>query len=183
MIDEICSDPEVWIAPFGQVAAYLDSFATDVGVPVAGDGVASAWLRGLSEVDTTYVVVTMYNEAREESGWSNEIAIAPLATAARRPCSVFRPEPTQPPRAVPNPFMTETTLELAVPVAGPLRVEIFSVSGRWMRTYDLGRVSAGAHRVLWDGRDGSGRPAAAGVYWVRVRTGAGTQAGKVVLRR
>ena len=58
MIDEISSDPEIWIAPFGEVAAYLDSFATDVGVPVVGEGVASAWLHNVSETDTTYVVVT-----------------------------------------------------------------------------------------------------------------------------
>jgi peptidoglycan/xylan/chitin deacetylase (PgdA/CDA1 family) len=183
MIDEIAADPEVWIAPFGQVAAYLDSFATDVGVPVAGEGVASAWLNDLSETDTTYVVVTMYNSAREESGWSNEIAIPPLVSATSESSPPSLVEAWHLPRALPNPVVSQTTLELLCPVAGPARVEIIGVSGRVARTFDLGWVPAGRRRVPWDGRDGSGRPAAAGVYWIRLRTGAGTQVGKAVVRR
>jgi hypothetical protein len=183
MIDEISSDSEVWIAPFGQVAAYLDSFATDVGVPATEEGVASAWLYGLSETDTTYVVVTAYNDAREESGWSNEVATPPLVSAAGRVRPVIRPELLAGPRVFPNPFTTETTFEFLVPVSGPLRIEILNVSGRLARAYDMGWVPVGVQRVPWDCRDGSGQPVAAGVYWVRVRTSAGAQMGKAVLRR
>jgi hypothetical protein len=183
MIDEIASDPEVWIAPFGEVAAYLDGFGTDVGVPVTAPGVASAWLHDVSETDTTYVVVTTYNSDREESGWSNEIAIPPLVSAVNQPTPLPSAKSVPLPRALPNPVVSETTLELLCPVPGPARVEIIGVSGRVARTLDLGSVPAGMQRVLWDGRDESGRPAAAGVYWIRLRTGAGTQVGKAVVRR
>jgi hypothetical protein len=183
MIDEIASDPEIWIAPFGQVAAYLDSFATDVGVPGIGPGVASAWLHGLSETDTTYVVVTAYNADREESDWSNEIALPPLAAVDSEHWPQTLVETLPPPRALPNPVLAEATLEFVCPLAGPVQVEIFGVSGRVTRRFGLGWAPAGVQRVLWNGRDGSGRPAAAGVYWIRVRTGAKHQVGKVVVRR
>jgi hypothetical protein len=183
MIDEISSDPEIWIAPYGEVAAYLNDFATDVGIPVTAAGVASAWLHGLSQTDTTHVVVTSYNAACEESGWSNEIALPPQVTPSPERPLASEVEGLPTPRALPNPMVAETTLEFVSPVAGPARVEIFSVSGRAARAFDLGWVPAGMQRLLWDGRDDSGRPVAAGIYWVRVHTGGGAQVGKVVLRR
>jgi len=36
-----------------------------------------------------------------------------------------------------------------------------------MATLVAGELPAGAHRLLWDGRDTAGRRAAAGTYWVR----------------
>ena len=44
-------------------------------------------------------------------------------------------------------------------------------------------LEAGAHRLVWDGRSAERRPAPAGVYFVRVRTGAGDLSRKVVVVR
>jgi flagellar hook assembly protein FlgD len=42
-----------------------------------------------------------------------------------------------------------------------------------VRTLHAGALSAGEHRVDWDGRDGGGAPAAAGLYFARVEAAGG----------
>ncbi|MBD3337045.1 MAG: hypothetical protein GF355_16140, partial [Candidatus Eisenbacteria bacterium] len=41
--------------------------------------------------------------------------------------------------------------------------------GRRIRTLADGPVGAGTHTAVWDGRDEQGQPAAAGVYFARMR--------------
>ena len=45
---------------------------------------------------------------------------------------------------------------------------LLDVTGRRVRTLDLGFKERGLHRVRWDGTDEGGRPVAAGVYWLRL---------------
>jgi len=65
----------------------------------------------------------------------------------------------------PTPRGAAIHLNLAQPATG--RLEIFAADGRRMATLVAGELPAGAHRLLWDGRDTAGRRAAAGTYWVR----------------
>ncbi len=73
---------------------------------------------------------------------------------------------SSPPRLVafPSPFDQRVRIEL--PGAGALAagsvVRIFDASGRLVRAFPP--LSAAASSIEWDGRDGSGMPAAAGVY-------------------
>jgi hypothetical protein len=70
-----------------------------------------------------------------------------------------------------NPIGASATFHLEVPSGGrsPVAVRVFDVRGRLVRDVVAGRLPAGAHAVDWDGRDGSGRPVPAGVYFVRAR--------------
>ena len=74
----------------------------------------------------------------------------------------------------PNPFNPETRISYGVPsgVAStdPKRLEIFTVDGRHVRTFEPQRT-AGWHQVTWDGTDDSGQMAAAGLYITRVALG------------
>ena len=45
-----------------------------------------------------------------------------------------------------------------MPAAGEIRLRVFDVHGRCVRTLDHRQASAGAHTAAWDGRDASGRP-------------------------
>jgi hypothetical protein len=73
-------------------------------------------------------------------------------------------------RLGPNPLVAGPLLvELAMPRAGPARVEVFSLDGRLVRPLASGAREAGVHRLEWDGRDAAGRASPAGVYLVRVR--------------
>lgn len=76
-------------------------------------------------------------------------------------------------RAVfPNPFRTATTVRFFVD-RGPaaVRVEVFDVAGRRVRTLIDRPMPRGDHIVGWDTADAEGRPVAAGVYVARLLVG------------
>jgi hypothetical protein len=74
---------------------------------------------------------------------------------------------------VPNPFNPSTTVWFDLPRTGGLTVGVYDLHGRVVRTLHTGVLEAGRHRVEWDGRDGAGDPAAAGVYLLRLQTADG----------
>jgi hypothetical protein len=74
-----------------------------------------------------------------------------------------------PPR--PNPFSGTTEIPFLLPRVGEASVEVYNALGERVRTLARGVRSAGAHRVVWDGRDGSGHKVASGVYLVRLAFG------------
>jgi hypothetical protein len=180
MVDEISSDPAIWIAPFGEVATFLDAYYTDVGHPVEAAGSVTAWIHDLSATDTTWVVVTAYDDAWQESGWSNEIAIPPL-DAVGAPV-VPAPE-GRVLAAFPNPFSERTAISFDVPVRAPGRVEFLDVRGARVRVLELGELSIGSSRVVWDGSNAHGQRLPAGVYFYRIELGERREQGKVVLVR
>jgi hypothetical protein len=83
-------------------------------------------------------------------------------------------------RANPNPHAGGTTIELGLPVAGHVKVELFDTMGRRLRTLANRRFIAGVHRLAWDGLIPGGAPAAAGVVWCRVTTAGGTVSTQLV---
>jgi hypothetical protein len=70
----------------------------------------------------------------------------------------------------PNPFGGATRIQWVVPDEGPVRLRVFDVAGRLVRTLVNGRVAAGEGDVVWDGRDGDGRRLSSGVYFYRLET-------------
>ncbi|MBD3222349.1 T9SS type A sorting domain-containing protein [bacterium] len=86
--------------------------------------------------------------------------------------------------AAPNPFNPVTVLTWEQPVAGPVRLRVYDVAGRVVRTL-VGDAyhAAGEHRERWEGRDESGRPVAAGVYLARLEVGGEVASRRLVLVR
>jgi hypothetical protein len=80
----------------------------------------------------------------------------------------------------PNPFRGHAALRFGLSRAGEVRLEMFDVGGRRVRTLAEGMRSAGSHLVPWDGRDDGGRPVGAGIYFVRLITPAGTYRSRLV---
>ncbi len=85
--------------------------------------------------------------------------------------------------AWPNPFRRETTLRLHLPRASRVTAAVFDVSGRRVRLLADGDYSAGEHPLVWDGLADGGRPAPAGVYFLRARTEAGERTARVLRLR
>jgi hypothetical protein len=71
----------------------------------------------------------------------------------------------------PNPFVGGTTIVYALPAAMPVRLEIFDIAGRKVRTLVNGVQGAGESRVNWNGRDEHGARVSAGVYIYRLEAG------------
>jgi len=80
-----------------------------------------------------------------------------------------------------NPAMREVDCTLAVPSPAPVRVAVYDVRGRRIRTLHDGTLGAGYHRIRWDRFVEGGGPAAAGVYFLRVDAPAFRETRKVVL--
>jgi hypothetical protein len=85
----------------------------------------------------------------------------------------------------PNPFNPVTTIHLQVPrCLLKTRIIFFDVSGREVRTIDLGRVEPGTHRVTWDGLSDQGEPVGSGIYFYRLvhEAGASRSRKAIILR-
>ncbi len=76
----------------------------------------------------------------------------------------------------PNPFNPATTISLLTNDSSvPLRVAIYDVHGRLVRSLHHGRMSAGEHRLRWNGDTDAGQTTASGVYYLRVTSPTGTE--------
>jgi hypothetical protein len=86
--------------------------------------------------------------------------------------------------AVPNPFNPRTHIRYRIPDGQrPVRLEIRDVRGRRTRLLVEEEQGAGTYQVIWDGRDGWGRRAASGVYFVVLQAGGTRRIRKVLLLR
>lgn len=74
-------------------------------------------------------------------------------------------------RNVPNPFNPATEISFALPRAGAVKLQIFDVAGRVVRTLVHGRLEAGTHAAVWRGLDDTGARAASGTYFYRLEAG------------
>jgi hypothetical protein len=76
--------------------------------------------------------------------------------------------------AAPNPFTSAIEFRVRGAPSGDATVSVADVSGRIIRTLDLGSS------VVWDGTDRVGRPVAPGVYFVRWRGGASSSRFRII---
>ncbi len=71
----------------------------------------------------------------------------------------------------PNPFRSGVEVAFTLGRQGPVDLVVYDVLGREVRAVARGaRLEAGPQSLTWDGRDGGGREAGAGVYFVRLKT-------------
>jgi hypothetical protein len=70
----------------------------------------------------------------------------------------------------PNPFNPMTTISFDLAKPGHVRVAIYDISGRLVRTLVSEDRAAGSHAVIWDGANEAGGRAASGQYLYRVTT-------------
>jgi len=81
----------------------------------------------------------------------------------------------------PNPFNPQTTITYSLPGSGPVRMSIYDVSGRRIRSLVDDPNREGPHVVRWDGRDGRGVAVTSGVYFARLAFGNQVRSHKLVL--
>jgi subtilisin family serine protease len=74
----------------------------------------------------------------------------------------------------PNPFTASTAIAFELDRPGAVRVDVLDLSGREVAVLAARTYPAGKSEVSWDGSDARGRPAASGIYIVRLVTPDGT---------
>lgn len=77
---------------------------------------------------------------------------------------------------VPNPFNPNTTIRFEIPDLSPgsdpnVRLDVFDVAGRRIRTLWQGPLAPGSHDLTWNGRDASGSTVGSGIYFARLNAG------------
>jgi hypothetical protein len=70
--------------------------------------------------------------------------------------------------AVPNPFNPATDIRFNLPRAMSVKLRLYDISGRLVRTLANGVHPAGPNTVRWNGRDDGGRAVASGTYYARL---------------
>ena len=96
---------------------------------------------------------------------------------------VALPDSPQLAQNAPNPFNSQTVLSYFLPAAGPVRLDVFTLTGQRVAVLHQGPQQAGYHRLRWNGRDDAGRPVASGIYLYRLVTTEGVLTRKLTLLR
>jgi hypothetical protein len=69
----------------------------------------------------------------------------------------------------PNPFVHATAIPYALATGGGITIAIHGPDGRLVRELSRRHATGGAFTCAWDGMDGAGQPAPAGIYFYTVR--------------
>ena len=88
----------------------------------------------------------------------------------------------------PNPFNPETWIPYQLSEASNVRVSIYSVDGKLVRTLRLGHQLAGIYQsrsraAYWDGRNSFGERVASGLYFYTFTAGKFSATGKMLVRK
>ncbi len=113
-----------------------------------------------------YYQVRAVDAHGNESASSGEVGVQLAVSAVGQVPASFRHRGNYP-----NPFNPMTNIAFDLPTPAHVTVTIFDASGRLVRTLVNEAMTAGAHEVLWNGQDGTGRAVASGVYFSRVQAG------------
>ncbi|OGC77685.1 MAG: hypothetical protein A2Z27_00980 [candidate division Zixibacteria bacterium RBG_16_50_21] len=70
----------------------------------------------------------------------------------------------------PNPFNANTQIRFAVPKASHVRLDVFDILGRKVKTLVNENLTAGYKQVIWDGTNQNGDEVASGVYFYRIKS-------------
>jgi flagellar hook assembly protein FlgD len=69
----------------------------------------------------------------------------------------------------PTPFNAETRISFSLmDEASNVKLDIFDVLGREIKSYLWHGLYAGEHYIIWDGKNKSGEPLTSGVYFYRL---------------
>jgi hypothetical protein len=71
----------------------------------------------------------------------------------------------------PNPFNPSTTIEYSLPNSENVKIEIYDLLGRLVKTLVNETKIAGKYSVIWNGEDNSGKTVSSGVYLYRLYSG------------
>ncbi len=92
-------------------------------------------------------------------------SVAPTAAPTMLPLAALEPN-------FPNPFNPITQIRFELGLDTTASIDVFTVSGRLVRRLlDGAAMSAGSHRVTWNGKDDDGGAVAAGTYFYRLEAG------------
>jgi flagellar hook capping protein FlgD len=97
---------------------------------------------------------------------------------ALAPLNLIHPKHHPRSLVTPNPINPRGVLRVTTSHPGTLRVRVFDLQGRWVRTLADGPAEPGTHDIEVDGLDQAGHPLGSGVYFFVAETSDGTLRGR-----
>src|SRR5437867_692590 len=117
------------------------------------------------------VTVAVEGDLIDGTGFAGDIAVDVVAGSGPASASVN-----------PNPFNPRANLTFATSVPGQLRVKLYSLTGRLLRTLvDETAARAGYHDVTVDGLDDRGARLPSGIYFYKIETAEGVFTGRIAI--
>lgn len=84
-------------------------------------------------------------------------------------------------QSYPNPFNPTVSIKYALPQNAEVRLVIYNIFGRVVRTLLDEAKEAGYYTVTWDGRDDAGLQVASGIYFYRITAGHFAETKRMIL--
>ncbi|MDP8241146.1 MAG: T9SS type A sorting domain-containing protein [Candidatus Hatepunaea meridiana] len=83
----------------------------------------------------------------------------------------------------PNPFNATTKIRYGLPEDGLVRIAIYDLMGRRVRTLLNESMRAGYHTMIWDGKTSAGVSVSSGLYFYRIQAGRFTKVKKMTMMK
>jgi len=116
--------------------------------------------------ETYYYRVTAFDDAGNESGASDIVSETKVGIDNEDQL----PKEFSLSQNYPNPFNPTTTLKYGLPQDANVRLVIYNLGGRKVKTLLQKHQTAGWHQVQWDGTNEFGQSVSTGVYFYRLET-------------
>lgn len=81
----------------------------------------------------------------------------------------------------PNPLNLETVIEYGLPNDCQVKLTIYNILGQRVKTLINGFQKAGYKRIVWNGRDDSGKEVSSGIYLYKIDAGRHSDVKKMVI--
>lgn len=81
----------------------------------------------------------------------------------------------------PNPFNARTTIHFTLASPGEVTLSVYDLLGRRIKALQSGFLNAGAHGIVWDGANESGKIVSSGIYFYRLESPEGSRTMRMVL--
>jgi len=177
----------------GEAVAINDDFSGlnpriifTVPAPTKGNGGGAAKNYRIQVTDfRSSLLTTPVPQVRTPSTYNLSAKVTPAASlAAKVGGRQINPDEFYFANSGPNPANPVAKFMLVIPKSAAnsaVKLNIFDVKGRLVKTLMQGTLQAGPHTAMWDGKDRDGRGVASGTYFARIQAGSWQQEARVTI--
>jgi hypothetical protein len=151
-------------APITQANFDLATHVGGLPQPAPAGSIEHFTVNGFDPTRTYYFALESVDNAGNWSRMSNVLTFSPQTLAVDT--TSFTLSFSAP---WPNPARALARCSFVLPRAAPVRVDVFDLMGRHVRTLASGARAAGRAELTWDLRDDEGRAVATGIYLVHAQ--------------
>jgi hypothetical protein len=164
----------------------LVSTAVRVNSAIISNGTANGTLREYSFTDTEIISSNVYyywllSINLDGSSQFHGPVMVDMTIPGEEPPSPDIPQLTCLHDAYPNPFNPQTRISYSLKQPERVKIDIFSIKGTLVYTYEATHAMCGTYALSWNGCDRQGRSVASGMYYYRFTAGKYSQTKKMML--